>query len=300
MTTGIWYAVLAYLFWGFVPIYWKRLDDVPALQLICHRIVWSSLLLLVPVRLAGGWPALRASMGSRRTLAVYSAAAVTLAMNWLVYVWAVNAGFIVQTALGYFINPLVSVLLGVVVLRETLRRGQWIAIALAAFGVLYLTVQAGGPPLVALWLALSFGAYGLLKKTAPLGAIHGLAIESALLFLPALLYLLYADGTGQGAFVRAGAATSLLMTAAGPVTTIPLLLFAAGVTRIPLSVMGMLQYMTPTIQFLIGIYVYDEPFSGAQLVGFSCVWAALAVFALEGLTSRQMVAAERARQAELT
>jgi chloramphenicol-sensitive protein RarD len=287
MTTGIWYAVLAYLFWGLVPIYWKSLQDVPSLQLICHRIAWSSVALLVPTCLSGNGSAFLRAAQSPRTLAIYAAASVTLALNWLVYVWAVNAGFIVQTALGYFINPLFSVLLGVLVLRERLRAGQWIAVGLAGLGVAYLTVYYGSLPWVALWLAFSFGVYGLLKKTAPLGPLQGLTLETSILAVPAVVYLLYVDRSGHGAFVRAGPLETALMVAAGPVTTVPLLLFAASVAQVPLSLVGMLQYLSPTLQFLIGVYLYREPFTRSQFFGFACVWAALIVFGLEAVRARR-------------
>jgi chloramphenicol-sensitive protein RarD len=289
MTPGIWYAVLAYLLWGLVPIYWKSLQGVPGLQLICHRIVWSSAILIVPAWISGKLAALLRAAASRRILAIYSAASITLALNWLVYVWAVNAGFIVQAALGYFINPLVSVLLGVLALHERLRPGQWIAIALAACGVVYLTLYYGTLPWIALWLALSFGVYGLLKKTAPLGAVEGLTLETSILAVPALVYLLYADTAGFGAFGHGGPLSTALMVAAGPVTTIPLLFFAASVVRIPLSVVGMLQYLSPTLQFLIGVYLYREPFSRGQFVGFACVWTALIVFGAESFLNQRAI-----------
>jgi chloramphenicol-sensitive protein RarD len=285
--TGIWYAVVAYLLWGLVPIYWKSLQDVPGLQLICHRIVWSSAILVVPAWISGNWSAFFRAAASPRILAIYSAASITLALNWLVYVWAVNAGFIVQAALGYFINPLLSVLLGVLVLHERLRPGQWFAIALATCGVIYLTVYYGTLPWIALWLALSFGVYGLLKKTAPLGTVEGLTVETSILAVPALAYLLYADTAGYGAFGHAGGLSTALMVAAGPVTTIPLLFFAASVVRVPLSVVGMLQYLSPTIQFLIGVYLYREPFSRGQSVGFAFVWAALIVFGIESFLNQR-------------
>ena len=288
MTKGIWYAVLAYLFWGFVPVYCRQLQGVPALQLICHRIVWSSLALAIPAGVAGDWRLLPSAVRSPRIFMVYAAAAGTLAFNWFVYVWAVNAGYIVQTALGYFINPLLSVLLGVIVLGERLRRAQWMAIALAAVGVLYLTIYYGAPPWIALSLAGSFALYGLLKKKAPLGALQGLTIETATLVLPALAFLIWEDQAGRGAFIETGAGNTVLMMAAGPVTTIPLLLFAAAAPRIPLSMMGMLQYLSPTIQFLIGVYVYKEPFTRSQFVGYACVWMALALLGAESLSARRL------------
>jgi len=287
MSTGVWYAVSAYLFWGFVPIFWKWLEGNPALQLVSHRIIWSSVVLMIPIIVSGGWPSFRRAVQSRRALLIYSAAAVTVAINWFVYVWAVNAGFIVQTALGYFINPLVSVLLGVIVFRERLRRGQWMAITLAASGVLYLTAYFGTLPWIALALAASFGTYGMMKKMAPLGPAQGLALETAILFVPALVFLLYEDRVGKGTFGHAGALQTLLMVAAGPVTTLPLLLFAAAARRIPLSLMGMLQFINPTLQFLLGVFVYKEPFSRGQFLGFCLVWAALVVFVVESWTTNR-------------
>jgi chloramphenicol-sensitive protein RarD len=281
MRKGAWYAVAAYTTWGFFPIYWKWLEAVPALQVVSHRIVWSCVVLIGLVLASRDWTGFRAAIQSPRTNAIYALAAVAVAINWFVYIWAVSAGFIVQTALGYFINPLVSVLMGVVILRETLRPRQWVAIALAAAGVLYLTAYYGTPPWIALALAGSFGTYGLLKKTAPLGPLRGLALETGILFVPALAWLLFEDHAGRGAFLHAGPLMTLLMIGAGPVTTLPLLLFAAAARRIPLSMMGMLQYINPTIQFLLGVFLYKEPFSRGQLAGFGLVWAALLVFGAE-------------------
>jgi chloramphenicol-sensitive protein RarD len=201
-------------------------------------------------------------------------------------VWAVNSGFVVETSLGYFITPLVNVLLGVVVIGERLRPPQWIAIALAAAGVAYLTIAHGSVPWIALVLAVSFGSYGLMKKIAPLDSTGGLTLETGLLFLPALAYLGYADRAGAGAFLHAGALSDVLLVGAGPVTTIPLLLFASAARRIPLSLMGVIQYVTPTLQFLFGVLLYHEPFVRSQLVGFSLVWIALVVFGTEGALRR--------------
>jgi chloramphenicol-sensitive protein RarD len=284
---GVWYAASAYLLWGFVPIYWKWLAAIPALQLICHRIVWSCALLSLIVTMSHDWGRLRDAVRSPRVVAIYTAAALTVSVNWFVYVWAVNAGFIVQTALGYFINPLVSVLLGVLVFRERLRAWQWASIALASSGVLYLTIFYGSLPWIALALALSFGTYGLLKKVAPLGAVSGLMLETAILLIPAAIYLIYVERAGSGGFGHAGPARTL-MVGAGPVTTVPLLLFAAGVRRVPLSAMGMLQYITPTMQLLIGVWLFHEPFTRTQWVGFGMVWVALMMYALEGYLMRRL------------
>jgi chloramphenicol-sensitive protein RarD len=288
---GIWYAVGAYTLFGFFPLYWKLLEHIPALQTVSHRILWSCIVLLMLIVATGGWSSLRAAARAQ-AVRVYAAAALAISINWLVYIWAVNAGFVVQTALGYFINPLVSVVFGVVILGESLRKSQWAAISLAAFGVFYLTISQKAPPWIALALAASFGTYGLLKKTAPLDAVQGLALETGILALPALTFLLYEDHARRGAFAHQGMPMTLLMIGAGPVTTVPLLLFAAAMRRIPLSLMGMLQYINPTIQFLLGVFLYKEPFSRSQFVGFACVWAALAVFAIEGYGWRQLTPAE--------
>jgi chloramphenicol-sensitive protein RarD len=286
-TVGLWHAVLAYGLWGLVPIYWKLLQDVPAFQLICHRIVWSCVLLLGLVALSHDRNALWKALRSRRATGIYTAAAVVIGINWFVYVWAVNSGFILQASLGYFINPLVNVLLGVLVFRERLRRLQWAAVGLATAGVLYLTILYGSVPWIALVLAISFGIYGLLKKMGPLGSIQGLALETAILFVPALAYLAFVERGGGGGFLHASVTAQLLMAAAGPVTTVPLLFFGSAARRIPLSLMGMLQYISPTVQFLLGVLVYKEPFSALQLVGFGLVWAALALLAMEGYVTRR-------------
>jgi chloramphenicol-sensitive protein RarD len=282
---GIRYGVGCYVAWGLLPVYLRSLRHVPALELISHRIVWSCVLLAFVVLLSGRGAALRSRVLAPGILVRYCAAAALIAVNWLLYVWGVNAGFIVEVSLGYFINPLVSVLLGVLLLRERLRPGQLLAVALAASGVLYLAFAYGSPPWIALTLACSFGLYGLLKKTAPLGALDGLTLETALLFLPALAYLIQAARVGRGAFLHTGAVEGLLLVAAGPVTALPLLLFAGAVQRIPLSLVGVLQYIAPTIQFLLGVLVYGEPFTHAQLVGFGLVWTALLIFGIEGLVA---------------
>ena len=286
-TKGVWYATAAYFLWGGFPIYWKFLSGIPALQLVCHRIVWSCVLLLGLIAFQRDWNRLLAALRSRRVITIYTVAAVAVAINWFVFVWAVNEGFIVQVALGYFINPLVSVCLGVIVFRERLRRLEWTAIALASAGVLYLSLFYGSFPWIALTLACSFGTYGFMKKLAPLGAVLGLTLETSILFLPAAVFLLYAYFTGDVGFLHENSLRNFLMIAAGPITTAPLLLFAAAARRIPLSMMGMLQYINPTMQFLIGVLVYHEAFNAIQFVGFGMVWTALLLFAVQGYVSRR-------------
>ena len=287
MSKGIWYAVGAYAAWGLLPVYWKWLQQVPAPQLLSHRILWSFLMLFAVILLARRGRAFRTAIRTPRVLRVYLVAAALIGVNWLTYVWAVNAGFIVETSLGYFINPLFSVLLGVVILRERLRPWQWVPIGLAAVGVLYLTLIYGSLPWIALTLASTFGIYGLVKKTAPLGSLYGLTLETGILFVPALLYLLYAAATGSGVFLHTDAASDVLLVGTGLVTAIPLLMFAAAAQRIPLSVVGIVQYIAPTLQFLLGVLVYGEPFTSAKLIGFGLVWAALILFGVEGLLARR-------------
>ncbi len=288
MNKGIWYAIGAYATWGLFPVYWKWLSHVPALQLLSHRILWSCLILLGVVLLSRQWKVFRKATLAPRVLRIYIVAAVLIGVNWLTYVWAVNAGFIVETSLGYFINPLLSVLMGVIFLREHLRPGQWVPIGLAATGVLYLTFAYGSLPWIALTLAFSFGFYGLVKKTAPLNSLYGLTLETGILFIPALLYLLYAEMTGQGAFLHTGAVSDALLVGAGLVTTIPLLMFASAARRIPLSLVGILQYIAPTLQFLLGVLVYGEPFTLTQFIGFGIVWAALVIFGIEGFLNHRV------------
>ena len=288
MSKGVWYGIGAYLAWGVFPIYWKWLDTVPAIQIISHRIIWSFILLAIVVFVTRQGKAFRSAALSPRVVLIYLASAILLSINWLTYVWAVNAGFVVETSLGYFINPLLSVLLGVFFLREKLRPWQWAPIGLAAIGVTYVAISYGQFPWIALTLSFSFGIYGLIKKTAPLGSLYGLTLETGLLFLPAVGFLIYMERMGQGAFLHSGSVPDLLMVGAGVVTTIPLLMFASAAQRIPLSTVGVLQYITPTMQFLLGVLLYHEPFNRSHLIGFSIVWVALIFFWLEGfLASRR-------------
>jgi chloramphenicol-sensitive protein RarD len=255
--------------------------------LICHRILWSCLILTGVILCMRRTRAFRVTALTPSVVRTYFAAALLVGINWLVYVWAVNNGFIVESSLGYFINPLLSIFLGVIFLRERLRTFQWLPIGLTALGVLYLTFTYGRLPWIALTLAFTFGLYGLVKKTAPLGSLFGLALETGLLLLPALLYLVYADSIGQGAFLHTGARSDLLMMGAGLITTVPLLMFASAVQRIPLFLVGILQFITPTLQFLIGVLVYREPFTTDKLIGFGIVWVALIIFGVEGYIAQR-------------
>jgi chloramphenicol-sensitive protein RarD len=290
MKKGILYGIGAYVLWGFFPIYWKFLHVVPALQVIGHRISWSFIVLILFILLTKQWQDFRAVAFHPKTVATYAIAGVLLSINWLVYVWGVNAGFIVETSLGYFINPLLSVLLGVIFLRERLRLAQWIPVVIAAIGVLYLTFVYGRLPWIALSLAFSFGIYGLVKKIAPLGSLYGLTLETAMVFPAALIYLLFVNSTGEGAFLHDGLTIDLLLAGAGIVTTIPLLMFASAAKQIPLSMVGILQYIAPTLQFLIGVFIYKEPFDQAHLIGFGIVWLALVIFWVENYLAHRAAA----------
>lgn len=286
MNNGIWRGVAAYAMWGFFPIYWRLLKGVPAVQLLGHRIVWSFGLLLAFIFIFRQQDEFRAAL-NKRTLGIYSLAALLIGVNWLIYVWAVNSDFIVETSLGYFINPLLSVLLGVLFLRERLRPAQWIPVGLAAIGVTYLTFVYGRPPWIALSLAFSFGVYGLVKKLAPLGSHFGLTLETGILFLPALLYLGWAQAAGSASFLHTGTSADVWMIGAGVVTTVPLLMFASAAKEIPLTMIGILQYLAPTIQFLIGVFVFKESFDTSRLIGFSIVWLALIIFWVENFLAQR-------------
>ncbi|TAL92736.1 MAG: EamA family transporter RarD [Paraburkholderia sp.] len=283
MNPGVAYALLAFTLWGLFPLYFKSLHQIAALEMLAHRMVWSMLFLFIVLTVRMQWRWLGPVLRDRRLLARFAASAVLLSTNWGVYIWAVNAGHIVEASLGYFINPLINVLFGLAFLDERLRRMQWFAVAIATAGVVWLTWENGRLPWISLTLAVSFAGYGLLRKTAKLGALEGLTLETVLLFPVAVLYLAVLAAQGDNAFVSASWGVQTLLAMAGPITAIPLLLFAAGARRIPYSMLGLIQYVTPTLQLLIGVAIYREPFSGAQLIGYGAIWIALAVYSLEGV-----------------
>ncbi|HNW61202.1 MAG TPA: EamA family transporter RarD [bacterium] len=277
MKKGILYSLIALVMWGLFPVYWKWLGGVPALEILSHRMAWSLvfvvfLLLLKKSRL------LTVLRRTPRHAAIFLLTASLLSVNWGLYIWAVQTNRVVDASLGYFINPLVSVVLGVVFLQERLRPAHWLAVGLAALGVLYLAVHQAGLPWIALALAFTFAFYGLLRKTAPLNSLEGLAVETALLLPLAAGYLLFLEMHGTAAFGHAGLRTTLLLAVAGPVTALPLLFFAAGVRRIPYSQLAFIQYLSPTLQFLLGAFVYHEPLSVVRLTGFSLVWLATGLY----------------------
>jgi chloramphenicol-sensitive protein RarD len=280
MHIGIVYAALAYAAWGLFPLYFHQLAGIPALEVVVHRTVWSLVFVLgvLLVRRHWGWMRLL----QPRVLGAFALSALLLSGNWLTYVWAVQNQHVVDASLGYFILPLVNVALGFVFLRERPRPGQWLAVAVAAAGVLWLTVQTGRLPWIALVLAVTFGFYGLLRKVASLGALEGLALETMLLAPLGLGALAWWSAQGQGVLVQGDASSIAWLLLAGPLTAIPLLLFAAGARRIPLTTLGILQYISPTLQFALGVWVFHEPFQMARLAGFVLIWAALGVYSVEG------------------
>ena len=282
MNTGIVYAALAYVAWGLFPLYFRQVAQVPSLEVVMHRTLWSLVFVFAVLAVRRQWAWMAAVLRQPRVLGAFALSAVLLSANWLTYVWAVQNHHVVDASLGYFILPLVNVALGFVFLHERPRPGQWLAVAVAAAGVLWLTVQAGRLPWIALVLALSFGFYGLLRKVAVLGALEGLALETLVLAPVAAAVLGWWAWQGQGALLQADAPTLGWLLLAGPLTAVPLLLFAAGARLIPLATLGILQYISPSLQFALGVWFFHEPFQPARLAGFVLIWAALCVYTTEG------------------
>lgn len=290
MNKGIIYGIVTYTLWGILPIFWKLIQVVPSFEIVGHRMLWSFVFVFAIVAIKRDWSPYAVIRQRPKILLIYLATAIVLTGNWMIYIWAVNKGFIVESSLGYFINPLVNVLLGVVFLREGLRLWQWISVGLAAMGVLYLTVSYGQLPWIALSLGFSFGFYGLIKKTAPLDSIPSFMLETGFMFLPALGWLLYLEFVGRGAFGHISPFVTVMLIMAGVATGFPLLLFGAAARRIPLSTVGFLQYIAPTLQFLIGVLIYGEDFSQDRIIGFCIIWLALLIFSADGVAHRRRVA----------
>ncbi|HLM05780.1 MAG TPA: EamA family transporter RarD [Blastococcus sp.] len=280
---GVLSGLGAYSLWGLFPLYFPLLEPAGGLEIVAHRVLWSLLFVAVLLTVLRHWGQVRALVTDRRRLLVLAGAAVLIAVNWLVFVYGVNSGQVVETSLGYFINPLVSVLLGVMVFGERLRRLQWVAVATAGLAVAVLTIDYGRPPWIALALAASFALYGVMKKLVRVDAAPGLFVETALVAVPAAVVLAVLHSGGNGTFGNAGTGHALLLVVSGIATAVPLLLFAAAARRIPLSTVGLLQYLTPLMQLAIGVFVYDEPMPPARLAGFLIVWVALAIFTADSL-----------------
>jgi chloramphenicol-sensitive protein RarD len=284
---GVLYGVGAYGLWGVFPLYFRLLESSGAVEVVVHRVLWSLLVCVAVVAVTRGWPDLREALSSPRTVATLGVGATLLAVNWGVYVYAVNSGQVVQASLGYYINPLVTVLLGVLVLRERLRRWQWAAVGVGAAAVAVLTAAYGRPPLIALTLAVSFGLYGLIKNKvgAAVGAVTSLTTETVVLALPAAAVLTWLETTGRGHFTENPPWQGLLLASTGVFTVIPLLMFAASARRVPLSTLGLLQYLTPTLQLLCGVLLLGEHMAPARWAGFGLVWVALVVLTADTVRS---------------
>lgn len=277
------YAISCFLLWGLFPLYFKLLQDVSSFDIVLQRIFWSLLFLIAVLTWKRQWSWLGDVVRKPVVLLGFLVSALLLSGNWVLYVWAVNSGRIVDASLGYFMSPLVSVLLGYVILKEKLRPFQWLAVFMALGAVLWLTWSNGALPWIGLVIAATFGVYGLLRKIARLGALEGLALETILLAPLVLAILAVTAAKGGNGFLQASPTSQILLALSGPVTAIPLLLFARAARRIPLSLLGLLQYISPTMQLLTGVFIYDEPFDGPRLTGFVAIWAALAVYSVEGL-----------------
>jgi chloramphenicol-sensitive protein RarD len=279
---GLIAAIAAYALWGVFPLYWYLLKSVPSLQIIAHRVIWCGLFVAAWLLLREGTGWLRRALDAPRVARMLLASSLLISFNWGVYIWAVTHGHVVEASLGYFINPLVSVLIGVLVLRERLNAAQWSAVGLAAAGVLWLALRLGEWPWISLALAFSFAFYGLIRKLAAVDAVPGLAIESGFLFVPALAWLVWSEWQGAAAFAHGGIWQDGLLIFGGALTALPLIGFAYGARRIPYSLVGILQYIAPTLQLVCGVLLLGESFVRAQAIGFACIWVALAIYAVDG------------------
>lgn len=281
---GVLLGMASYGMWGLFPLYWPLLRPAGAVEILAHRMVWSLFFVLAVLWLSrAGWSGLRAVLRDRRRLGLLAGAAVLITVNWGAYIWGVNNGHVVETALGYFIGPLVSVIVGVLLLGERLRVLQWVAVGFGVVAVVVLTIGYGRPPWVALLLAFPFAVYGLLKKLAATGAVESLAVETALTSIPAVIYLGILSGSGGGTFTGHGVGHAVLLVASGAVTALPLLTFGAAATRIPLTMIGLLQYIAPVMQFLLGILAFHEQMPLERWIGFTLVWLGLAILTWDGL-----------------
>jgi chloramphenicol-sensitive protein RarD len=295
MNIGIVYSLLAYMIWGLFPLYFKQLSHVPALEVVMHRTVWSLLFVMLLLLVLKRWAWMRDLARQPKVLVAFAVSALLLSSNWLIYVWAVQNQHVQDASLGYFILPLVNVALAFMVLKERPRVGQWVAVGIATIGVLWLTIQGGRLPWIALLLALTFGVYGLLRKVAVLGPLEGLTLETMMLTPIALVYMGVGLAQGNSVLLQGDWHTSAWLALAGPITAIPLLLFAAGARRIPMTTVGILQYASPSILFVLSVVVFHEPIQSSRLVGFVFIWGALVVYTLEGLRfSRQAATAKNA------
>jgi len=287
---GIIYAFLAYAGWGLISIYWKQINSgIDAVQITSHRIFWSLLTLILMLAFKGGFKGLIVQLKDRKHLWTFALAAILLTSNWTIYIYAVVSGHIIETSLGYFINPLINVLIGVIFFNEKMRKLQWIAVGIASVGVIYLSIALKAVPIIPLALALTFGFYGLVKKKVNADSMVGLTLETGFMFIPALILLIIAEVNAPSAnrsFFTASIVDQIFLIGAGVITTVPLIWFANAVKSVPMSTVGFIQYLTPTITFLIGLFIYHEPFKPVKMVGYSIVWFGVLIFILDNVLNR--------------
>jgi chloramphenicol-sensitive protein RarD len=286
MNRGIVLALSAYIFWGLHHIYWKLLQNIPSVEIVSHRILWSLVFFIIILSFRKEWKGLKNKLNKSNNKIVLFIPAFLIGSNWALYIWAVNAGFIVETSLGYFICPLVSVFLGVFFLKESLRRIQWIAIFIAGIGVLIMTFIYGQFPWISIYLAVTWGTYGLLRKKSPLSAVEGLTIETALLSIPVIFYLTYLKSVGKASFLN-DLPTTLLLIGSGIISGLPLIIFIISARMINLSLIGVLQYVYPILIFLVGVFIYNEPLRESRIIGFIFIWIALILYSVEGTISKR-------------
>jgi chloramphenicol-sensitive protein RarD len=289
---GLVYGISAYLLWGLFPLYWPLLKPASAIEILAHRMLWSLAFVAILLWRGRGFPGVRAVLADREKRTLLLCAAVVITFNWGTYIWGVNTGHVIETSLGYFINPLFTILLGVLLLHERLRRVQWVAVGIGSVAIVVLTIDYGRLPWIALVLATSFGLYGYFKKRAAVGAVESLAIETGYMAVPALVTLLVIEARGDLAFAHHGPGNTVLLMLTGVITAIPLLFFGAATRRLPLSVIGLLQYLAPVLQFAVGVGIDHEKMSPARWAGFGLVWVALVVLTWDGLRPRRSAAAQ--------
>ncbi len=283
---GLIYAFSAYTLWGIIPLFWKQLDHVDSVEIVMHRMVWSCVLVTMLILLSRQWASFRPLLSQPKIMLRLLLASVLISVNWAVFIWAVNNDRLIETSLGYFMNPLISVALGVILFSEVLRLGQWLSLLVAGIGVVYLFATHGSFPWISLVLALSFSLYSAVKKSISVPATHGMAIETLCFFVPALIYLVYIEWQGSGQFFE-GSSNSWMLILGGLFTLIPLLLFAAAAKRISLTALGMMQYIGPTLQLVCGVLIYQEPFGSQKMIAFGFIWFALAIFSADQLYDRR-------------
>ncbi|HSO60712.1 MAG TPA: EamA family transporter RarD [Desulfobacterales bacterium] len=286
---GVLYAGMAFFIWGISPVYWKAMHQVPALEIVTHRVVWSFVFLIGLTLAQHRWDEFKRVLKTPRTVLILTLTTLLVSCNWLLYIWAVNAGYMLQASLGYYINPLVNVLLGMVFLKERLRRPQALAVLLACAAVIFRTVSFGELPWIALTLGFTFGLYGLIRKVAPVSSLVGLTVETLLLTVPGIAYLAALEGQGAGALFHGSRSLDALLIGTGVITAVPLLFFNLGARRINLSTVGLMQYIAPSGMFLLAVFVYGEPFTVVQLWTFALIWAALAIYSIDSLRAYRRV-----------